>query len=130
MEHTLRGRACIVTATGILSIGISGLEDYNMHRVHRYVSSLFLAAALVAPMAITAHARRQDDRRQEERRQDNNVRYYDRDHHDYHTWDNREDRAYRNYLVEQHRGYRSFTRTNHRVQRNYWNWRHSHPDRD
>jgi len=49
---------------------------------------------------------------------------------DYHNWDDREDRAYRRYLVEQHRSYREYNRQHHGVQRQYWNWRNSHPDRD
>ena len=56
-----------------------------MHRVHRYISSLFLAAALATPVAIMA-AEPQDARDQ--------VRVYDRDHKDYHTWDDKENRAY------------------------------------
>jgi hypothetical protein len=58
------------------------------------------------------------------------VRVYDRDHRDYHNWDDHEDRAYRSYLAAQHRSYREYHRQHHRVQRHYWNWRHSHPDRD
>jgi hypothetical protein len=32
--------------------------------------------------------------------------------------------------VEQRRSYREYIRQHHSVQRHYWNWRHSHPDRD
>ena len=58
------------------------------------------------------------------------VRYYDRDHRDFHYWDDPEDRAYRRYLVEQHRAYLKFERADISVHRHYWNWRHSHPDND
>src|ERR1700687_897169 len=113
-------RGCIVMATGVLNLGISGLEDYIMRHIDRYISSLLLAAAIAAPTAIMAHPRPQDGGVQ--------VRIYDRDHRDYHNWDNREDRAYRRYLGEQHRTYRVYQRQHYRVQRHYWNWRHRHPE--
>jgi hypothetical protein len=91
-----------------------------MHRIHRYVSSLILAAALVAPTVVMATPTPQEVQ----------VRVYDRDHHDYHNWDEREDHVYRGYLAEQHRSYLAYERQKHSVQRNYWNWRHSHPDHD
>jgi hypothetical protein len=109
-------------ATGVLNLGISGLEDCFMHRIDRYISSLFLAAAIAAPALIVAEAKAQEAGVQ--------VRVYDRDHRDYHNWDNREDHAYRGYLVTQHRTYRAYNRQRSRVQRHYWNWRHSHPDHD
>ena len=91
-----------------------------MKRVHQFLSSLLLAAAIVAPTAIIAAPAPQGV----------TIRVYDRDHRDYHNWDDREDRAYRNYLVEQHRSYREYNRQNSRAQRNYWAWRHKHGDRD
>lgn len=90
-----------------------------MRSINRYIGSLILAAAIVSPaLVVTAKA------------QDVQVRIYDRNHRDYHNWDDREDRAYRRYLVVQHRNYREYNRQHYRVQRHYWNWRHSHPDRD
>jgi hypothetical protein len=111
-------------ATGDWNVGIPGLEDsfMLMHTFVRYFSSLILAAAIFAPNAIMAAPRPQGATVQ--------VRVYDRDHRDYHNWDSHENRAYRHYLVVQHRSYRSYHRQNYRVQRHYWNWRHSHPDRD
>jgi hypothetical protein len=109
-------------ATGVLHPGISGLEDCFMQRMNRYISSLLLAAAIAAPTAIMAGPRPQDASVQ--------VRVYDRDHRDYHNWDDHEDRAYRRYLVERHRTYVEYHRQHYRAQRHYWNWRHSHPDRD
>jgi hypothetical protein len=109
-------------ATGVLNLGISGLEDCFMHRIDRYISSLFLAAAIAAPALVVAEAKAQEASVQ--------VRVYDRDHRDYHNWDDHEDRAYRRYLVVQHRSYREYNRQHYRVQKHYWNWRHSHPDRD
>ena len=101
---------------------ISGLEDWFMHRIDRYIRSLLLAAAIAAPSAIMADPRPHDGNVQ--------VRVYDRDHRDYHNWNDHEDRAYRRYLEEQHRSYREYHRQHYKVQRHYWNWRHSHPDND
>ena len=109
-------------ATGALNPGISGWGGYTMGRMSRYISLLFLATAIAAPALVGAGAKAQEASVQ--------VRVYDRDHRDYHNWDDREDRAYRRYLVERHRGYRTYQRQHYRVQRHYWNWRHSHPDRD
>jgi hypothetical protein len=53
---------------------------------------------------------------------------YDRDHKDYHNWDDREDKAYRGYLVENHQEYRPYAKMKRQDQSNYWNWRHAHPD--
>lgn len=55
-------------------------------------------------------------------------RYYDRDGHDYHTWNSQEDRAYRVYLDQQHRAYRDFRKTKAVEQREYFKWRHQNPD--
>jgi hypothetical protein len=93
-----------------------------MHHINSYIASLLLAAAIAAPTAIMAHPRPQEAAVQ--------VRVYDRDHRDYHNWDDHEDRAYRRYLTEQHRTYREYHRQHYRVQKHYWNWRHSHPDRE
>jgi hypothetical protein len=109
-------------ATGVLILGISDWEDFFMHRMHRYISSLFLVAAIAAPALVVAEAKAQEAGVQ--------VRVYDRDHRDYHNWDDHEDRAYRGYLTGQHRTYREYHRQSYRVQRHYWNWRHSHPDND
>ncbi len=98
-----------------------------MHRGYRYLSSFLLTAALAAPVATMAAARPQDDRNQENRQGENNKRYYDRGHKDYHTWDGNEDRQYQRYQTE-HRQKRAFVQLSTRQQRAYWNWRHSNPD--
>jgi hypothetical protein len=105
----------------ITKAGLLNWEDYTMHRAHRYIASLFLTATLAAPLAMMAAPEPQVSLQ---------VRVYDRDHKDYHNWDDREDHAYRGYLVEQHRTYRVYARQPRRTQREYWNWRHSHPDND
>jgi Ni/Co efflux regulator RcnB len=88
----------------------------------RFIRSLLLAAAIAVPALVVAAAQAQQAGVQ--------VRIYDKEHRDYHHWDDHEDRAYRRYLTEEHRSYREFHRQHHKVQRHYWNWRHNHPDRD
>jgi Ni/Co efflux regulator RcnB len=97
-----------------------------VHRGNRLLSSLFLTAALAAPLATMAAATPQDNRTQE-KRDDHNKRYYDKGHKDYHNWDNNEDRAYLRYQNEHHETH-AFVELNSQQQTVYWNWRHSHPD--
>jgi hypothetical protein len=52
------------------------------------------------------------------------LRFFDRSHKDYHTWNGDEDRVYRQYLVDHHRKYREFGRTSRVQQQSYWSWRH------
>jgi hypothetical protein len=54
-----------------------------MRSTHLYIGSFFLAAALAAPVAMVAAPAPNDAGVQ--------VRVYDRDHRDYHNWDDRED---------------------------------------
>ena len=93
-----------------------------MRFTNRYISSLILAAAIAAPAVVLANALPQDANVQ--------VRVYDSHHKDYHNWNEREDHSYRLYLTDHHRPYVVYEHQNHHVQANYWNWRHSHPDRD
>ena len=88
-----------------------------MHRAHRYIASLFVTAALTAPVAIMAAPAHQDDRG-----------VYDREHKDYHHWDDKEDAAWGRFLAEKHRDRHEFAKANAKEQAEYWNWRHSHPD--
>ena len=102
-----------------------------MHQSYRFLfSTLFLTAALAAPTAMNAASKPQDNGRQEEHRDDDHNRIYDRDHRDYHHWDDNEDRSYRVYLGERHREYHPFVELKVKEQRAYWNWRHQHPDHD
>jgi hypothetical protein len=56
-------------------------------------------------------------------------RYYDRDHRDYHEWNDAEARAYRHWITEErHEQYRDWNRASRAQQREYWRWRHEHPD--
>ncbi|HXQ25176.1 MAG TPA: hypothetical protein VN822_02100 [Candidatus Acidoferrales bacterium] len=90
-----------------------------MHRAHRYIASLFLTAFLAAPV-VTMAARPQDASVQ--------VRVYDKDHKDYHNWDDNENRAWGVYLTNNHKKSHEFSTANKKEQSQYWNWRHSHPD--
>ena len=87
----------------------------------RYFCALLLGVALMGPAAIA------DDRHDERH---NKQRYYDREHKDYHEWNEQEDRAYRHYLEEQHREYHDWTKANRKEQQEYWHWRHERPDTD
>src|SRR5579859_5163915 len=75
----------------------------EVHHMHRFllVGGLVLSATLVGPLVLRA-----DDDHHRERR------YYDREHHDYHVWNDHEDRAYRVYLGERHQEYREWHRVN------------------
>ena len=92
-----------------------------MHHSYRFIASLFLASALVAPVSIMAAPKPQASIQ---------VRVYDKDHHDYHNWDDHEDAAYRAYLTDHHQTYRVYAKQHHSTQKDYWNWRHEHPDHD
>jgi hypothetical protein len=89
----------------------------HMQSRYRYVSSLFLAAALLAPPGIMAAFAPQEQQHEERAREEH--RYYDG-----------ENRAYRRYLEERHREYVDFDHANRRQQQAYWHWRHEHPDHD
>jgi hypothetical protein len=60
----------------------------------------------------------------------NRKRYYDRDHKDYHEWNEGEDRAYRHWLETRHHAYVEWGKTKEAEQRAYWSWRHDHPGND
>jgi hypothetical protein len=107
-------------ATAIPKADIQSLEDYNMHLSHRYIASLFLTAALVAPVAIMAAPAPQEANVQ--------LRFYDRQHKDYHNWDDNENRSWGHYLTQNHRNAHEFSKASRREQSKYWNYRHSHPD--
>ena len=94
-----------------------------MQRLHWYLGSLLLGAALITPMGI--HAKDRD--------RDHNCpdrAYYDRDRKQCHDWDEREDRAYRNWEHFKRKAHREFARLKEKEQREYWRWRREHPDDD
>jgi len=93
-----------------------------MRNIHLYVSSLFLAAALTAPVAMIAAPGPQSAGVQ--------IRVFDTGHKDYHNWDDRENHAWGLYLSDNHKKSHEFSKANKKEQSQYWNWRHQHPDKD
>ena len=91
-----------------------------MHRPHRYLASFFLTAALAAPLSLMAMPTPQEAGVQ--------VRVYDKQHKDYHNWDDNENRAWNQYLTENHRDAHEYSKSNKKEQSQYWTWRHAHPD--
>ena len=83
------------------------------------IGSLFLTAAFIVPAAITANAAPRGV----------SVRVYDRDHKDYHNWDDNETKSYTTYRGDHPKLNVTFGKTNRSQQRDYWTWRHDHPDR-
>jgi hypothetical protein len=57
-------------------------------------------------------------------------RYFDNDRREWHDWDQREEEAYRGFLVGNNRAYIEFSVAPPDLQVQYWAWRRSHPDRD
>ncbi len=84
--------------------------------INRICSALLLGAFLITPAAIQAR----DD--------DHPKKYYDRNHKDYHEWNDNENTAWHRYLSERHEKDRDWDRASKRDQQAYWNWRHEHPD--
>ena len=80
-------------------------------------------------MAMMAAATPQDDKQHEDRK-DNHKRYYDKQHKDYHTWDDNENRAYGQYRSENPKVTLEFSKSSKKQQSDYWNWRHAHPDKN
>ena len=87
--------------------------------MHRFLSTLFLGAALISPVALRAD----DDHHDKAKK-----RYYDRQVKDWHEWNEQEERAYRRYLQESRQRDLAWERANAAQQRAYWKWRHKHPD--
>jgi hypothetical protein len=91
-----------------------------MHHAHRYFASLFLTAALAAPLSMLAAPVPQEASVQ--------VRVYDKNHKDYHNWDDNENHAWGQYLTENHKSSHEYKKAHKKEQSQYWNWRHAHPD--
>jgi len=100
-----------------------------MHRGNKYVASLFISAALLAPIGASAMAAPQDDHERHEQ-QERERRVYDSYHKDYHNWDQREDGMYRRWLETRHEAYVDYEHLKHKQQRAYWDWRHNHEEHE
>jgi len=84
-------------------------------KLRKTLFALMMGATMIAsaPMALLAQPQR----------------VYDRDHKDYHEWNDGEGRAYRHWVVEErHRPYVEWGRASRAQQRDYWRWRHEHSD--
>ena len=90
-----------------------------MHSKLRYIASLLVTAALIGPVAMQAAPAPQVQ-----------VRVYDKDHKEYHNWDDNENRAWNQYLSENHKQPHDFKKAKKSEQSQYWNWRHDHQDND
>jgi len=133
IEHAFETQNNLLFSGGDSGKEFLSREEVSMKSGYRYLfSSICLTAALALPSAMSYAAPQQDNGRQEEHRRDDNDRnrVYDRDHKDYHNWDDNEDHHYRQYLGERHRDYHPFLEAKAKEQRAYWNWRHNHPDHD
>ena len=83
----------------------------------RFISSLFLAAALAPLVVSTACA------------EHHYYRAYDPYYSDYHVWNHDEATYYNQWAREYHRDpHRDFRKLPPNEQREYWNWRHNHGD--
>lgn len=82
--------------------------------MRRFLHTILLGAALLAPLTIRAD--------------DHPKRYYDRDHKDYHEWNDREQQAYLRFLDERHFAHHDWHHASKAEQRDYWKWRHDHAD--
>jgi len=80
-----------------------------MRRANRYITSLFLTAALAAPVAIMAVPMPQEGR--------NQNRVYDKEHKAYHNWDDNENRAWGQYLTENHKSSHKYSKANKKARR-------------
>ena len=97
-----------------------------MQRLHRYLVSFLLGAAMIAPVGI--QAKDKDKGRDQNCRDKDKRGYYDRDRRECHSWDDREDRAYQKWLETKHWTHREFNRLKAKQQSEYWKWRHEHPE--
>jgi hypothetical protein len=82
----------------------------------RYLSSLFVAGALLLPVVTTGCAGGVAV----------GYNYYDPYYHDYHHWDDAELGFYNRWAGETHRPNRPYNKLRHSEQHEYWNWRHNH----
>ena len=55
-------------------------------------------------------------------------RYYDREHKDYHSWNDDEQRNYEIFLNEKHIQIHAFRKARPAEQQEYWKWRHEHSE--
>ena len=93
----------------------------------RCLSSLALMGALAAPLALQAQDR---DDHQDRNDRNYNQRVYDRQHKDYHQWNDNENRTYHQWYAQNNSGKanRNYNQLHRKDQDAYWNYRHQHGD--
>jgi hypothetical protein len=84
-------------------------------KIKNYFGALLMGTMLLTPFVMQA-----DDH--------HDKRYYDKEHKDYHQWNDHENQAYHKYVEERHVEYRDWNRVRPTQQQEYWHWRHDHPD--
>jgi hypothetical protein len=87
-----------------------------MTKLNRCAATALVALGLTAPLVIA------DDH------SNNNKRYYDKSHKDYHQWNANEDKSYSVFLSTNNIQVHAFSKAKPTEQQQYWNWRHDHPD--
>ena len=92
-----------------------------MQRAQRIIGSLFLTAALMAPVSVFSAPKPQSASVQ--------VRVFDKDHNDYHNWDDNENQAWGRFEVENKTKPHEYSKANKKEQSQYWKWRHDNPDK-
>ncbi|MFL6437930.1 MAG: hypothetical protein ACJ71Q_10145 [Terriglobales bacterium] len=97
-----------------------------MKKPVRFISSLLLAGALLAPVATFAQ-----DRDHDRDDHNKNVRVYDPYRRDYHNWNSDEDIRYRRWYTQTYGGrtYRPYKKLHKKDQQAYWKYQHDN-DRD
>jgi hypothetical protein len=88
-----------------------------MNRKGLLITAFFMGAALVTPMVASANPQVSVG-----------VKIYDRDHKDYHVWDDNEVKFYDGYRHDHPEFRVDFRKNNREQQRAYWQWRHEHHD--
>jgi hypothetical protein len=86
-----------------------------MKNTNLCVAALLLATGLLAAPLVMA-----DDH--------DTHRYYDKNHKDYHQWNDNEEHSYGLFLNENHIQVHAFRKAKPAEQQQYWQWRHEHPD--
>jgi hypothetical protein len=100
--------------------------ETTMKKPVRFISSLLLAGALLAPVATFAQ-----DRDHDRDDHNKNVRVYDPYRRDYHNWNSDEDIRYRRWYTQTYSGrtYRPYKKLHKKDQQAYWKYQHDN-DRD
>jgi hypothetical protein len=96
---------------------------------HPALLSFLVMSTLAAP-ALTGIASANPAVAQAGHRREREPRVYDREHKDYHLWNDVENRTYRGWLTTRHFTYRQYSRLRAAERRAYWRWRHDHRDGD